>query len=266
MPDVQKVAEHEPLVPDALAVSAPFAREGFVVLRALVDGRQCDAMAETARRHLSPLIAPVEFEADVGYPGAPSARDGQGGDTPRRLLGAFARDQAFRAFALGPDLHDMLRQLLGKDVMLSQCHHNCVMTKHPGYSSATSWHQDSRYWSFDRPELVSAWLALGDETRANGALQVIPGSHRLDLPPSRVDKSLFLRRDVAENRALMDQAVTVELSKGDVLLFSSRLFHAAGPNDTDTVKLSVVFTYHAASNRPTPGTRSAQAPSVALAP
>ena len=58
--------------------------------------------------------------------------------------------------------------------------------------------------------------------------------------------------------------MTLELAVGDVLLFSSRLFHAAGRNDTDAVKLSLVFTYHAPDNRPIPGTRSAQYPSIAL--
>ena len=138
------------------------------------------------------------------------------------------------------------------------------MTKHPGYSSATLWHQDVRYWSFDRPDLVSLWLALGTETADNGALMVIPGSHRLDLDRGRLDRDLFLRPDLAENRALIEQAITLELTAGDVLLFSSRLFHAAGRNDTDAVKLSLVFTYHAADNHPIPGTRSAQYPSIML--
>jgi phytanoyl-CoA hydroxylase len=35
-------------------------------------------------------------------------------------------------------------------------------------------------------------------------------------------------------------------------------------NRSDRVKLSVVFTYHAGSNRPIPGTRSDQYPSIAI--
>ena len=225
---------------------------------------ECEALASVARRDLRPLVGPAEFEADVGYPGAPANRGATGGETPRRLLHAYARDEALRRYATRSDLALALRQLLGTQVELSQCHHNCIMTKHPGHSSATLWHQDMRYWSFDRPELVSAWLALGPETEANGALRVIPGSHRMELDRGRFDRGLFLRPDLAENQALIDQAVTVELDAGDVLLFSSRLFHAAGRNDSERVKLSVVFTYHAADNRPIPGTRSAEYPSLPL--
>ncbi|MCY3839269.1 MAG: phytanoyl-CoA dioxygenase family protein [Gammaproteobacteria bacterium] len=254
-----------PADPDRYALpSARYRRDGYVVLREFASAEQCNLLADLARRDLEPLVGPAEFEADVGYPGAPRSRNDAGGTTPRRLLHAYSRDAAFRQFATRSDLGAVLRQLLGNEPCLSQCHHNCVMTKHPGYSSATLWHQDVRYWSFDRPDLVSLWLALGTETAANGALMVIPGSHRLNLDRGRLDRDLFLRPDLPENNALIEQAMTLKLAVGDVLLFSSRLFHAAGRNDTDAVKLSLVFTYHAPDNRPIPGTRSAQYPSIRL--
>ena len=254
-----------PTHPDPSSLeSARYRRDGYVVLREFASVEQCSLLADLARRDLEPLVGPAEFEADVGYPGAPRSRADAGGSTPRRLLHAYSRDAAFRGFATRSDLRAVLQVLMGGDVCMSQCHHNCVMTKHPGHSSATLWHQDVRYWSFDRPDLVSLWLALGTETAANGALMVIPGSHRLDLDRGRLDRDLFLRPDLPENRALIEQAMTLELAVGDMLLFSSRLFHAAGRNDTDDVKLSLVFTYHAPDNRPIPGTRSAQYPSITL--
>jgi phytanoyl-CoA hydroxylase len=138
------------------------------------------------------------------------------------------------------------------------------MTKSPGFSSITLWHQDIRYWSFERPELVSLWLALGDETVENGALMLIPGTHRQVFTAERVDDLRFLRPELPENKALINQARTIELAKGDMLLFHCRAFHAAGRNLTDQVKLSAVFTYHAEDNRPLPGTRSAQYASIPL--
>ena len=139
------------------------------------------------------------------------------------------------------------------------------MTKHPGYSSATLWHQDIRYWSFDRPELVSVWLALGEENAGNGALRIIPGSHRLDLDRGRFDRDLFLRTDQADNKALLRAARAVALSPGDALFFHCRALHAAGINRSAEVKLSCVFTYHRADNKPIPGTRSSRYPGLPLA-
>ena len=138
------------------------------------------------------------------------------------------------------------------------------MTKNPSYSSITSWHQDIRYWSFERPELVSVWLALGREYFENGCLLVLPGSHQMEFSAEQLDESLFLRADVESNKPLIRAQRRVELAAGDVLFFHCRLFHAAGHNQTADTKFSLVFSYHAADNRPLAGTRSAALPDIPL--
>jgi len=241
-----------------------FAQDGFQVVRNFLSPDRLAELRACALVALNPVLAPVEYEADTGYPGAPLNRSATGGLTPRRLLTAYARDERWRALATDASLNVMLRDLLAEDALLSQSHHNCIMTKHPGFSSRTLWHQDIRYWSFARPELVSAWIALTDEYADNGGLQLIPGSHRLTFPPERLDSELFLRPERPDNAALIADAQPVQLTAGDLLLFHCRTFHAAGTNDTSEVKLSAVFTYHGVSNKPIPETRSALYPSVAL--
>lgn len=242
-----------------------FAADGYVVVRQLAAPAECEAIAAEVRASLDPVLAPAEFEADVGYPGSPDSRTAAGGDTPRRLLNAYSRFPALRPPVTGAAVRERLQAMLSAPrVLLSQCHHNCVMTKSPDFSSVTLWHQDIRYWSFERPELISLWLALGDESAENGALQVIPGSHRRVFSHDQLDEARFLKPEVPENQALIGQARTVELAPGDALLFHCRTFHAAGRNLTDRMKLSCVFTYHAEHNRPLPGTRSAKYASIAL--
>ncbi len=216
------------------------------------------------RDHLQREVAPAEYEAQLHYPGAPESMDAPGGHTIRRLLQAYTRDAALRDWATSPLLAQRLRQLVGPQVQLAQAHHNCVMTKQPRYSSVTGWHQDIRYWSFERPELVSVWLALGREYPDNGCLSLIPGSHLLELSPERLDSALFLREGQSDNRTLIDACVTPLLEPGDVLFFHCRTFHAADANRTPQTKFSLVFTYHATDNRPLPGTRSASLPDVSL--
>jgi phytanoyl-CoA hydroxylase len=248
---------------DIAAAAARFAEDGYVVLPGFVSREVCDAVAADVTASLNPVLAPAEFEADVGYPGSPASRSAAGGDTPRRLLNAYSRFARLRPVVVGPDLGRCLRAVMDTDqVLLSQCHHNCVMTKAPGYSSVTLWHQDIRYWRFEQPGLVSLWLALGRETEENGALKIIPGSHRMAFTHDRLDDAKFLKPELAENQALIATARNVELEPGDALLFHAQAFHAAGRNTTDRIKLSCVFTYHAAHNAPVPGTRSAQYASI----
>ena len=242
-----------------------FQRDGYQILRGFVEPDLIEELCSNVRVALQPLLAPVEFEADTGYPGAPTSTAAPGGLTPRRLLSAYSRGAIWQHLARHPELAKALHELLGEPVLLSQAHHNCVMTKHPGFSSQTLWHQDIRYWSFERPELISAWFALTEEHLANGGLTVIPGSHTLELGEERFDEPLFLRPEHPDNAALIASAVQLTLEPGDLLLFHCRLFHAAGMNSTDRVKLSAVFTYHGASNAQLPGSRSAMYPSIELA-
>jgi phytanoyl-CoA hydroxylase len=219
---------------------------------------------EVARRQLELRAEPVEFEADLQYPGAPPSRTAAGGETVRRLLDAYARDPAFAARATDPRLEDWMQRYFGDRVLLSSAHHNCLMTKHPRYGSLTGWHRDLRYWSFTSNDLVSAWFALGAETTENGALWFVPGSHRLTLESARFDDAKFFRSDLAENAALLATAESPRLAAGDAVFFHCNTLHSAGRNETDAVKFSLVYTYHSRSNAPLPGTRSAAKPEILL--
>jgi phytanoyl-CoA hydroxylase len=152
----------------------------------------------------------------------------------------------------------------GEEPRLSRAHHNCMMTKHPAYGSLTGWHRDVRYWSFERDDLVSVWLALGFETVDNGALWLVPQSHTATFTSDRFDEAKFFRSDLPENQALIRTAVSPELKPGDVVFFHCNTLHSAGKNLSDQVKFSLVYTYHGASNVPLPGSRSASKPEVAF--
>lgn len=259
--------------PGAAALSqaecATFERDGLLVLRAWSPSELVAAAREAAMRQLDARQAPLELEAEVGYPGAPASTATPGGQTVRRLLRAHDRGDTFRALATAPALGQVLRELMlptgsSGSVLMAQAHHNCVMTKMPSYSSQTNWHQDVRYWSYQRPELISAWFALGDETEQNGCLSFIPGSHRMNFGRDRLDDQLFLRTDREDNQALIATAVAPSLAAGDLVLFHCRLFHAAGRNRTQATKFSLVCTYRAEDNLPLPGTKSASTQDVAV--
>ena len=242
-----------------------FWHDGFLLRESFADSDTTLQLRRIAEAHLDQQLAPIEYEVDVQYPGAPASAEAAGADTSRRLLQAYSRHGNFRRWASGRNLYLTLAKLFADStIRLSQCHHNCIMTKQPGYSSVTRWHQDNRYWSFDEQNLISVWLALSDENTRNGCLRVIPGSHRLELQPGQFDAAQFLRTDLTSTKSLAGSAVSIEMHAGDVLFFHSKLIHAAGRNLTDATKYSLVFTYHTANNHPIMQTRSARFPSIGL--
>ncbi|MEZ6145487.1 MAG: hypothetical protein R3B91_08760 [Planctomycetaceae bacterium] len=56
-------------------------RDGYIIVRRLADERMMDEMREEIREALARLNGPIEYEADVHYPGAPESRDSEGGNT-----------------------------------------------------------------------------------------------------------------------------------------------------------------------------------------
>ena len=243
-----------------------FQRDGFIVAPDLTSADDLQRMRHVTEIGLRDHIGPIEYEAELQYPGAPRSLDAIGGRTVRRLKQALSRDPIFVEWIMRPEILGRLQQLLGPSVVCPLAHHNCIMTKQPRFSSETGWHQDIRYWSYQRPELVNVWIALGEERPDNGCLQVIPGSHRMNLDRIRFDADVFFRVDLPENQPAIATRQFVELSPGDVLLFHCKTLHAASRNATDEAKFSAVFTFRPGDNHPHPNTRSSSQPELLLTP
>ena len=241
-----------------------FNQNGYVIKRGLVSGDQLTAIKRAAVRMSEQAQPPAEYEADVHYEGAPQSREHEGGQTIRRFLEVFDRDSTFSQFGCASQVKAILAELMGKDIYLVRNHHNSLMTKNPKFSSQTNWHRDIRYWHYDHENLISVWLALGHETCENGALLLIPGSHRIEFERQNFDEKLFFRKDLPENSTLIDSAVLAELNPGDVLFFHCRTLHAASHNATNQTKNSLVYTYRPASTNPVDNTRSSQNPDVQI--
>jgi phytanoyl-CoA hydroxylase len=82
-----------------------------------------------------------------------------------------------------------------------------------GGGSTLPWHQDGgEWWALDRDPLLFVWMALSDATRANGAVQVVRGSHKLGLLSRR--GHTLSEADIAR---VVDggEVVDVELRAGD---------------------------------------------------
>ncbi len=241
-----------------------FRNDGFLICRGLMPEEYLITMKAVAERDAAGRLGDIEYEADVRYPGAPESLEAEGGRTIRRLRQAFSRDSVFSRLVKEPFLLKRLQQVLGGRVVMPLAHHNCIMTKSPQFSSDSGWHQDIRYWSFEKPNLVNAWIALTSESLQNGCLQLLPGTQRAEVEPNRLNDQLFLRTELQVNHSWLDSAIAAELSPGDVLFFHACCFHSATRNYSDQTKCSAVFTFRNLDNPPLDGSRSAAFPELLL--
>jgi phytanoyl-CoA hydroxylase len=241
-----------------------FHRDGFVVVRGLADPIEVEQIIAVTDEALRRRTPPIEYETEVGYPGAPTSFNAIGGLTPRRFKQAICRSPVLFEWATCDKIAYRLYQLLGSTPVLSLAHHNAIMVKDPHFSSDTGWHRDIRYWRFANPDLITTQLALTPATLENGCLRFIPGSHKALIHPEQLDQAEFLQPDLPENTALIAQEISIPLHPGDVVFFHALTFHAAGRNRSTAARKSVLFTYHAKDNFPLPNTRSAAQPELYL--
>ena len=234
-----------------------FKIDGYLRLPKILSNNEVSLLRDKTTEHLTHRVQPFELEAKVNYPGAPESEHAAGGDTIRRLLQAYQRDNIYYEQAKNKAVTQGIQEILKcKTLYLNPNHHNCIMTKQPQFSSKTLWHRDTRYWNFSNKYLINSWIALGNEKIANGAMSILPGSHRWEVEDDALDKKQFLKIDHPYNLQRLKTARLVELEAGDILLFSAHCFHAAGNNTTKQSKYSLVFSYHGESTQALEGTRS----------
>lgn len=112
------------------------------------------------------------------------------------------------------------------------------LVKQPGEYSEMPIHQDwtvvdeSKYGSF------TFWMPLQDTTPQNGALQVIPGSHKLNShlrSPSLPVDFEGIRKE------LRTYLIDVPLKAGEAILFNHALMHSSPANLSQNARLAVTF-------------------------
>ncbi len=109
-----------------------------------------------------------------------------------------------------------------------------------------SWHQDSTYWGLSKPDVVTAWVALSESNRANGAMQVIPGTHLLDQIPHRdtfSENNLLTRGQEVAVEVDQSQAVSLELEPGEMSLHHVRIVHGSPPNNSANRRIGYAIRY-----------------------
>jgi ectoine hydroxylase len=133
--------------------------------------------------------------------------------------------------------------------------HSKIVLKKPG-EGTVRWHQGFGTWYEDYclyPKLVSCCIAINENTRENGCLQISKGSHHLGrienviLPNSNSNGA-----DPERLKIVFDRLETVycELQQGDAVFFHANTLHGSDMNQTDGLRTVLFCTYNVISNEP----------------
>jgi ectoine hydroxylase-related dioxygenase (phytanoyl-CoA dioxygenase family) len=137
---------------------------------------------------------------------------------------------------------DCVEDLLGPDFFLWGSN---FFIKEPHTASTVGWHQDAYYWPLDPHESITVWLAFDDSTVENGAMEVIPGSHRAGLLKHvrRGETDSVLTLECERGQFREDRAVPVTLRAGEASIHDDMLVHGSPPNRSSTRRAGLTIRY-----------------------
>lgn len=112
------------------------------------------------------------------------------------------------------------------------------LCKAPGENSKVGVHQDWTVVDETKQYSATIWVPTVDTTEENGALRVIPGSHKFfDAYRSPTMPFAFHGNE----DALWDAMITVPMKAGQAFLLNHAVIHASSPNLTKTERLSIAY-------------------------
>ena len=154
------------------------------------------------------------------------------------------------------------RQLLGSDVYLHQARINLM----PGFTGGGFyWHSDFETWHAEDGmplmRAVSCSIALTENFTYNGALMVMPGSHRTFYPcvgetPQNHHQASLVKQEIGvPDRATLTAAADqfgidqVTGPAGNALWFDSNMMHGSASNITPFPRSNIFLVFNSVENR-----------------
>lgn len=192
-------------------VAAKLEQDGFVVLPIL----SAEQLAELANLYSS---VPVDSNSPF-------------------WSSSFLTDTDFK-FKLSDQVNHIIGESIRGVIEDFQSLGSSYLVKFPGEYSEMPIHQDWTVVDETKFGSYTFWMPLEDTTSENGAIQVIPGSHKLNSVLRSPSIPVAFEKIRAELRPYLQ---TITLKTGEAILFNHALMHASPPNTTDRPRVAVTY-------------------------
>lgn len=149
---------------------------------------------------------------------------------------------AFHNLVHDPRIIDMAEAVMGPDLILLFTHLFC---KPADSARIVPWHQDGPFWPVTPMASCTIWLALDDVDEANGAMKVIPGSHKYEAFEHTLldDPNSTLNRELPIENIDESEAELIQLKAGQVSLHDIGMIHASAANTSGRRRAGLALHY-----------------------
>jgi len=150
--------------------------------------------------------------------------------------GPELKDEALGQYVQSPLVKGVINDLNGESNVLL----GFLYRKSRDFSMPKLWHQDGVYWNTSDARVMALFTPLTPIHKGNGAIHVIPGSHRLGRLFHKAAENYNLVCDTAAFR----DGVIVEMVPGDIMALHSLTLHQSPPNTTNETRINFGLHFH----------------------
>lgn len=212
-------------------------RDGYLVLGKLVTDEELTAlqnrideiMLGKARVNYDNMLMQLDSESGKYEDAGIQSRGHKGKTLGYRKIQDLEFDPLFLAYMQKPIFKEICDHEYGHATPIA-CMRAMFFNKPRNKGTKLPWHQD-RWSNYDRDPLVTIWAALDPATRANGCVEIIPGSHRRVINPSH--GSGFLTPEQAAEICTPEKTIFLELKPGEAALLHNWTLHSSDVNRSE---------------------------------
>jgi ectoine hydroxylase-related dioxygenase (phytanoyl-CoA dioxygenase family) len=201
-----------------------FQEDGYLVVEGLFEPAEVRELLENFMRMHAGGEIPGCFE-----PASPEEAKGDVLKLYPRMMHPHRVDELSLRYLLDDRLEEVLTDLFGEEPLAAQS----MMYFKPAGAKGQALHQDNFFLKVEPGTCIAAWVALDPADEENGGLEVVPGTHDMDIfCPEEADPEVSFTRDYVPVPEGLE-AVPVVMGPGDVLFFNGQLVHGSQPNRTE---------------------------------
>ncbi|HUW00032.1 MAG TPA: ectoine hydroxylase [Gallionella sp.] len=231
---------------------AQYEREGYLVLHDVFSAAEVQSFKDELER----------LRKDASLAGSDEVIAEPGSGDIRSIFRVHSISPVFKRLASDLRLAGIAQGLLDDDVYI----HQSRLNYKPGFRGKEFyWHSDFETWHVEdgMPAMraLSMSITLTENTRHNGPLMLMPGSHKSyavctgETPANHFQASLKKQEygvpedDLLEQLAKRNGIVSAVAKPGSVIIFDCNTMHGSNSNITPDPRSNAFFVYNAISNR-----------------
>ncbi|MEU3650004.1 phytanoyl-CoA dioxygenase family protein [Lentzea sp. NPDC034063] len=180
-------------------------------------------------------------DLDVRLPAVPPGDSEPDPTATRSLQNDYVSLQVdeLREFVTTPTLGQMA-STLGQHAGV-RIFHDQLISKAPG-PGLVGWHTDRSYWlSCSSEDMLTVWVPLQEVDASNGALQVVDGSHLMDIDHNTLRGFHASAPEEQTSSWPVGAVRTLRVRRGQVSVHHARTVHGSGPNHTVNPRVALAI-------------------------